>query len=80
MNKIWKYIVGAASALVAALIIFRKKKKTAPIEAPENPVTKVVVEQINDDLEQELEKVNSAITGESPAERLANLGNSRGRS
>mgnify|MGYP001296465921 CR=1 FL=1 len=45
-----------------------------------NASTKVVVEQINDDLEQELEKVNSAIEGESPAEKLANLGNSRGRS
>ncbi len=81
MKTFWKWLVGVVTAIVAALFIFRKNKKSPSKDSPpKNPITEVVVEQINDDLEEEVSKVKSAVEGSSAAEDLAKLGDLRSRS
>ncbi len=80
MKTIWKWLVGVVTLIVATLFLFKKKKKVVKESPPKSTVTKVVVEQINDDLKVEVGKVKSALKADNSAEQLANLGNSRGRS
>lgn len=80
MKTFWKWLVGVVTAIVAALFLFKKRKQSTKQKPPKNPVTEVVVEQINDDLEDEVTKVESALTGSNPAEDLAKLGDLRSRS
>tara|TARA_R100000988_G_C3954154_1_gene142694 strand:+ start:313 stop:558 length:246 start_codon:yes stop_codon:yes gene_type:complete len=80
MKSFWKWAMSVVAAIAAALFLFKKKKKKKPEDAPpSHEVTEVFVEEINDDLEEELGKVEKATKGSNPAEELANLGNTRSR-
>ena len=68
-----------AALIAAALFLFRRKPKPKPIGPPTNPVTGVMVEEINADLKEGVESVSDALTDDDPADSLADLGNSRSR-
>ena len=81
MKTAWKWIAGVVTGIVAALLLFGKRKPKKKVSGPpKSRTTKVVVEQINDDLEEGLDKVDSALEADDPAKELAKLGNSRSRS
>tara|TARA_R110001583_G_scaffold187396_1_gene348708 strand:- start:1291 stop:1536 length:246 start_codon:yes stop_codon:yes gene_type:complete len=80
VKSLWKWFIGVATAIVAALFFFKKSKTTPKQEAPpSHEVTEVFVNQINEDLKEDLSKVDKATKGSSPAKDLANLGNTRSR-
>ena len=61
MKSLWKWFIGVATAIVAALFFFKKSKTTPKQEAPpSHEVTEVFVNQINEDLKEDLSKVDKA--------------------
>ena len=72
--------MGVVAAIAATLFLFKKRKPKKTEDAPPgHEVTEVFVEESNDDLEEELGKVDKATKSSNPAEELANLGNTRSR-
>lgn len=60
--------------------LFSKKKKRKTTKAPpENSVLSASRKNIKQNLEEQTEKIESAVEGEDPAGDLADLGNSRRR-
>ena len=80
MKKIWAILSAAVIALIA--VIFRRKQsqRTEVVEEPpDDKSAKVATKIIKDDLKEELDRIESATTGDSPADDLADLGNARRR-
>ena len=80
MKALYKWIASVAAVIAAAFFLFKKRKPKKMEDAPpSHEVTEVFVKEINDDLKEELGKVDKATKSSSPAEELANLGNTRSR-
>ena len=74
-------IASLAAIIIVGLRLFRGRlnssKSTA--NAPENTAAQAALDGVQDDLQEELDRIRSATTGDSPANDLADLGNSRKR-
>jgi hypothetical protein len=74
--------VAGIAAIIAAIFGFLRRKKLSPppLQAPpENKVFSEALAEVEKDLEEELDRIQSATTGDSPADDLASLGNARRR-
>ena len=77
-------IIGMVATLVFGLFAFfvgkkvskKGKKQSSP---PENKAANVAIDNVQEKLKEELDRIKSATTGDSPADDLADLGNSRRR-
>ena len=84
MTKVKKTIAIVASIVLGILaFIFGKRKlskEKKEIEAPpKNTVASAALDDVQESLEEELDRIQSATTGDSPAEDLSDLGNARRR-
>jgi hypothetical protein len=74
--------VAAIIAIIATVFGLRKKKQGSPKKnnsPPKNKVFDEALESIEKDLEESVDRIESATTGDSPADDLADLGNARRR-
>jgi len=77
--------IGLVVTLVFGLFAFfvgkkvtRKTKKTKE-EPPKNTASEVAIDNVQENLKEELDRIQSATDGDSPADDLADLGNARKR-
>ena len=72
---------GLAAILVAAFrMLWGKSKSEKPNELPpKNDVAQVAIDNVQEGLKEEIDRIESATTGDSPADDLADLGNARKR-
>ena len=72
---------GLAAILVAAFRMLwgKSKFKKSNEVPPENTAAQVAIDNIQENLEEEIDRIRSATTGDSPADDLADLGNARKR-
>jgi|TARA_Y100000310_G_scaffold21406_2_gene20705 uncharacterized membrane protein YebE (DUF533 family) len=68
-----------AGALMAYLVRNGTCKKKKPEQPPRNTAADAATEAIQESFEEELVRVRSATTGDTPADDLADLGNTRRR-
>ena len=80
MRKAWAIIVSVFVAILAILFGRRasSKKKTAPAP-PENKAADVAEQSVQETFEEQVDRIKSATTGDSPADDLADIGNARRR-
>ena len=74
-------IAGLAAVLIAAFRLFkgRLNSSKSTTSAPANTAAQAALSSVQDDLKEELDRIRSATTGDSPADDLADLGNARKR-
>ena len=76
------YAIAGVIAVIAAIFgLLRKKKSSAKkkISPPKNEAADVALDAIQESLEEEIDRIQSATTSDSPAEGLSDLGNARKR-
>ena len=80
MKKAWAIIVSAFVAILASLLGRRasSKKKTTPAR-PENEAADIAEQAVQESFEEQVDRIRTATTGDSPADDLADLGNARKR-
>ena len=81
MKAFYKWFAGVAAVVAATLFFARKlfKKKRSVVKAPDNKVASVVAEEIQEEFEGSIKKINEAVSSDDPADELAKLGNRRSR-
>ena len=84
MKRAWRFIVGIGATIVALLYLLyprskKPKNKKAKDAPPENTVTAAARENVQQTFEEEVERINDAVTGPTPADSLVDLGNARRR-
>jgi hypothetical protein len=75
-------IVGSVLFAFFAFIIGKRKlseQKEEPEEPPKNEVADVAIDTVQETFEQEVNRVKTATTSDTPADDLADLGNARRR-
>ena len=72
---------GLVAILIAAFRMLRGKSKSKKFNElpPENTASQVAVDNVQEGLKEEIDRIQSATTGDSPADDLADLGNARRR-
>ena len=80
MNELIAIVVSVGFALLAFLFGKRKssKSKSKP-KPPENKAADAAIDSVQETFEKEVDRIKSATDGDSPADDLADLGNSRRR-
>ena len=80
MKKAWAIIVSVFVAILAILLGRRSssKKKTTPAP-PENKAADIAEQAVQESFEEQVDRIRTATTGDSPADDLADLGNARRR-
>tara|TARA_R100000231_G_scaffold1472_2_gene2480 strand:+ start:1171 stop:1413 length:243 start_codon:yes stop_codon:yes gene_type:complete len=80
MKKIWTIVVTVIAGIFAIFISKkRSSKKQKNEEPPKNIVSDVAEGSVQETFEENVDRIKSATTGNSPADDLADLGNSRRR-
>ena len=76
-------IIAALGAIILAVFVGRsgcaKKKAKKPDAPPENPVADAARDNIQQTFEEEIDRVDAALSGANTAAQLAALGNARKR-
>ena len=78
-------IIGLLATLAFGLLTFfvrkkiTKKTKKTEEEPPKNTVADAALDDVQESLEEEIDRIKSATNGDSPADDLADLGNARKR-
>jgi len=78
------FILILISVLAVAAAFFRRggiKKKSAAtqLKPPKNTTSEAAIDNVQENLEEELDRIKAATDGDSPADDLADLGNARKR-
>ena len=80
-----KKVLVALAAIIVAVVAFilrpirgKSKSKKVPVP-PKNTVATAALNDVQESLEEEIDRIQSATTGDSPADDLADLGNARRR-
>jgi len=78
------FILILISVLAVAAAFFRRggiKKKSAAtqLKSPKNTASEAAIDNVQENLEEELDRIKAATDGDSPADDLADLGNARKR-
>ena len=84
MTRVKKAIAIVASIVLGVLAFILGKRKLSkqkeePEAPPKNEVADVALDGIQETFEQEVNRIKTATTGDSPADDLADLGNARRR-
>ena len=84
MTRVKKAIAIVASVVLGILaFIFGKRKLSKDEKEPEAPpgneVADVAIDAVQETFEQEVDRIKTATTGDSPADDLSDLGNARKR-
>jgi len=80
MKKVWAITVSVFLGLLAIIWGKRsssKKQKSSP--PPKNTAASVAEDAVQESFEEQVDRIKSATTGNSPADDLADLGNGRRR-
>ena len=80
MNELITIVVSLVFGLLAFLLGKRKSSKSKPEpKPPENKAADAAMDSVKEAFEQEVDRIKTATTGDSPADDLADLGNARRR-
>ena len=73
-------LVGMLAVVATIFSILKSKKKTAHKKrAPKNIAAQAALDDVQESLKEELDRIKAATDGDSPADDLADLGNARKR-
>tara|TARA_R110000851_G_scaffold299374_1_gene455376 strand:+ start:2981 stop:3229 length:249 start_codon:yes stop_codon:yes gene_type:complete len=74
-------VAGIAAILFAVFRMLQGQSKSKKSDAgpPTDRASKVALDNVQEDLKEEINRIQSATTGDSPADDLADLGNARRR-
>tara|TARA_R110000824_G_scaffold177521_1_gene356976 strand:- start:975 stop:1229 length:255 start_codon:yes stop_codon:yes gene_type:complete len=84
MSRLKKVMIVIASIIVGIVAFFMgrkadRKTKNPKVRPPKNTAADVAIDHVQENLKEELDRIESATTGDSPADDLADLGNARRR-
>jgi len=78
------FVLILISVLAVAAAFFKrggikKKSTTTQLKPPKNTASEVAIDNVQENLKEELDRIKAATDGDSPADDLADLGNARRR-
>tara|TARA_R100000152_G_C6771227_1_gene197693 strand:+ start:776 stop:1018 length:243 start_codon:yes stop_codon:yes gene_type:complete len=80
VKKAWTIVVSLFVGLLAIFLGKRSSSKKQKSQSPpENTAAKAANESVQETFEEQVDRIKSATTGDSPADDLADLGNGRRR-
>lgn len=84
MSKVWRFFLGIGAAIAALIFLLfprskKPKKGTGSHSPPKNTAAEAARDNVQETFEEEVDRVDEAISGPAPASSLADLGNARRR-